>query len=367
MEPVKILIADDEPDIALILKTTLMRNGYTVVVAADGEEALEKARAERPGLLLLDLMMPKKDGYQVCRTLREDPQFSLLPIIMLTAKGEAADRVLGFDVGADDYIVKPFDRDELVARVRAILRRRPQQQAVQPVETAEGLVPTGLPSLDQVLGGGLPKGSNLLVLGLIGSGKSSFGRNFIAAGLAAGEPCLCISVDDNPSVVRQGLDEATKRGLTTREQAGLFRLVDAYSWCAGGAGTAERFAVTGILELTQLSGVVSDAAAELGQTIQDKRGGRRVIDSISSLLVNFELSSVQRFVAHLARSAVAFGGVSSLFIVEGGSVSDQVLNNIRYVVDGVLEFKREEARHYVRVASMKWRRASPDWTEITLA
>ena len=366
MEPVKILIADDEPDIALILKTTLMRNGYTVVVAADGEEALEKARAERPGLLLLDLMMPKKDGYQVCRTLREDPQFSLLPIIMLTAKGESADRLLGFDVGADDYIIKPFDRDELVARVRAILRRRPQP-TVQPVETAEGLTPSGLPSLDQVLGGGLPKGSNLLVLGLIGSGKSSFGRNFIAAGLAAGEPCLCISVDDNPSVVRQGLDEATERELTTREQAGLFRLVDAYSWCAGGAGTAERFAVTGILELTQLSGVVSDAAAELGQTLRDRRGGRRVIDSISSLLVNFELSSVQRFVAHLARSAVAFGGVSSLFIVEGGSVSDQVLNNIRYVVDGVLEFKREGARHYIRVASMKWRRASPGWTEITLA
>lgn len=366
MEPVKILIADDEPDIALILKTTLMRNGYTVVVAADGDEALEKARAERPGLLLLDLMMPKKDGYQVCRTLREDPQFSLLPIIMLTAKGEAADRLLGFDVGADDYIVKPFDRDELVARVRAILRRGPQA-TVQPVETSEGLTPSGLPSLDQVLGGGLPKGSNLLVLGLIGSGKSSFGRNFIAAGLAAGEPCLCISVDDNPSVVRQGLDEATAASLTTCEQAGSFRLVDAYSWCAGGAGTAERFAVTGILELTQLSGVVSDAAAELGQTIQDKRGGRRVIDSISSLLVNFELSSVQRFVAHLARSAVAFGGVSSLFIVEGGSVSDQVLNNIRYVVDGVLEFKREETRHYIRVASMKWRRASPAWTEITLA
>ena len=366
MEPVKILIADDEPDIALILKTTLMRNGYTVVVAADGEEALEKARAERPGLLLLDLMMPKKDGYQVCRTLREDPQFSLLPIIMLTAKGEAADRLLGFDVGADDYIVKPFDRDELVARVRAILRRRPKPSG-EPVETTEGLTPSGLPSLDQVLGGGLPKGSNLLVLGLIGSGKSSFGRNFIAAGLAAGEPCLCISVDDNPSVVRQGLDEATETGLTTREQAGLFRLVDAYSWCAGGAGTAERFAVTGILELTQLSGVVSDAAGELGQTIRDKRGGRRVIDSISSLLVNFELSSVQRFVAHLARSAVAFGGVSSLFIVEGRSVSDQVLNNIRYVVDGVLEFKREGARHYIRVASMKWRRASPAWTEITLA
>ena len=365
MESVKILIADDEPDITLILKTTLVRHGYRVVTARDGEEALEKARAERPGLLLLDLMMPKKDGYEVCRALRDDPQFSLLPIIMLTAKSEAADRLLGFEVGADDYITKPFDRDELVARVRAILRRRPQP-TVQPVETTEGLIRTGLPSLDQVLGGGLPKGSNLLVLGLIGSGKSKFGRTFIEAGLSAGEPCLFISVDDNPSVVRLGLEEVAGGTLAAVEQVGLFRLVDAYSWCAGSAGTAERFAVTGILELTQLSGVVSDAAAELGQTLQEKRGGRRVVDSISSLLVNFELSSVQRFVAHLARSAAGFGGVSTLFIVEEGSVSDQVLNNIRYVMHGVLEFKREEARHFLRVASMKWRRASPDWTDITV-
>ena len=364
MEPVKVLIADDEPDIALILRTTLQRNGYSVLMAQDGEEALVKARAERPGLLLLDLMMPKKDGYQVCRELREDPEFSLLPIIMLTAKQEAADRLLGFEVGADDYIVKPFDRDELVARVRAVLRRRPPP-SVEPVETTEGLITTGLPSLDAALGGGLPRGSNLLVLGPIGSGKSSFGRTFIADGLKTGEPCLFISVDDNPSVVRRGLDGAAGGVLMTRERAGLFRLVDAYSWCAGGAGTAEQFAVSGILELTQLSGVVSDAAAELGQTLQEMRGGRRVIDSISSLLVNFELSSVQRFVAHLARSAAAFGRVSSLFVVEEGSVGDQVLNNIRYVMDGVLEFKREETRHAVRVASMKWRRPSSGWTEIT--
>jgi CheY-like chemotaxis protein/KaiC/GvpD/RAD55 family RecA-like ATPase len=367
MAPVKILIADDEPDIALILRSALERHGYAVVVARDGKEALEKARAEAPGLLLLDLMMPKMDGYQVCRALREDHRFSLLPIIMLTAKGEAVDRLLGFEVGADDYVVKPFDRDELVARVRAVLRRHPQP-SVEPVETlAPDLMRSGLPALDRALGGGLPKGTNLMVLGPLGSGKSTFARRFIAVGLAAGEPCLFIAVDDNPAVVRRGLQGSAGSEVPTREGAGLFRLVDAYSWCAGGAGTGERFAVAGILELTQLSGVVSDAAQELGQTLQERRGGRRVVDSISSLLINFELPSVQRFVAHLARSAAACGGVSSLFLVEEGSVSDRVLNNIRYVMDGVLEFKREGPRQYVRAASMKWRRASPDWVEITAA
>ncbi|MGH7429872.1 MAG: response regulator [Candidatus Methylomirabilaceae bacterium] len=366
MSSVKILIADDEPDIALVLRTALHRHGYGVTVARDGEEAVEKVRAEPPGLLLLDLTMPKKDGYQVCRELREDPRFALLPIIMLTAKGEAADRLLGFEVGADDYIVKPFDREELLARVRAILRRRPQP-GVEAVQPSEGLIRTGLPSLDRALGGGLPTGSNLMVLGLLGSGKSTFGRTFIAAGLEKGEPCLFLSVDDNPAIVRRGLRDAAGPGFPMSEESQMFRLVDGYSWCGGGAGTDERFAVTGILELTQLSGVVSDAAAELGQTLHERRGGRRVIDSISSLLVNFELPSVQRFVAHLARSAAACGGVSSLFIVEEGSVSDQVLNNIRYVMDGVLEFKREGARYAVRVASMKWRRVSAEWVETTEA
>jgi CheY-like chemotaxis protein/KaiC/GvpD/RAD55 family RecA-like ATPase len=365
MGPVKILIAEDEPDIALILEAVLGEVGFAVTVARDGEEALAKTRTERPSLLLLDLMMPKKTGYEVCRSLRDDPEFGMLPIVMLTAKSQAADRLLGFEVGADDYVLKPFDPDELVARLRAILRRRSPLANGAP-EAAGDTIGTGIPALDQALDGGLPKGSNLLVVGPIGSGKSTFGRTFLTAGLRAGVPCLFLSVDDSPSAVRRGLEEATGGNLAAAEQAAQFRLVDAYSWCAGGAGTTERFAVTGILELTQLSGVVSDAAAELGQTAKARRGGRRVVDSISSLLVNFELASIQRFVAHLARSAAGFGGVSSLFIVEEGSVSEQVLNNIRYVMDGVLELKREGASHLMRVASMKWRRASPAWLEVVL-
>ncbi len=172
MEPVKILIAEDESVTALVLENLLAKEGFTVSVASDGEEALARARSDRPALLLLDLMMPKKTGFEVCRALREDPEFGLLPIVMLTAKSQAADKLLGFEVGADDYVIKPFDRDALLARLRALLRRRqpPVQEGSQPPELSPATIRTGLPSLDQALGGGLPGGSNLLLIGPTGSG-----------------------------------------------------------------------------------------------------------------------------------------------------------------------------------------------------
>lgn len=358
----RILIADDTPDIVEILRLLLEAQGFRVAVAQDGEEAVRMAMADPPDLLLLDLMMPKKSGYDVCRELRADPRLGLLPILMLTAKSQAADRLLGFEVGADDYILKPFDPGELVARVRAALRRRAPGAAPPGEAVAPEVAASGLPALDAALSGGLPRGSNLLLTGPIGSGKSSLARRFLATGLAAGEPGLFLSVDDAPAAVRQALD-ASGGGLAAAEAQERFRLVDAYSWCAGGLGGGERFAVSGILELTQLSGIVADAAAELGQTVQVKRGGRRVVDSISSLLVNFELPSVQRFVAHLARSGAAAGGVSTLFVAEEGGASEQALTNIRYVMDGTLECRRTGEGYQVRVASMKWRQAPAAWID----
>lgn len=362
----KILIAEDEPDIALILETVLQGQGYAVTVARDGQEAVERARAEPPDVLLLDLMMPKKTGYEVCRELRDDPRFVMLPIIMLTAKSQAADQLLGFEVGADDYVIKPFDPDELGARIRAVLRRR--QPAVTPAVGPPGdLSSTGCQAVDRALEGGLPAGMSLLAVGPLGSGKSRFGRTFLAAGMRNGAPGLYLSVDDNPTAVRRELDALLGGGLSEAESQHLFRVVDAYSWCAGGLGGEERFAVTGILELTQLAGVVSDAAAELGQTPRARLGGRQVVDSVTSLLVNFELSAAQRFIAHLARSGGGSGGVSSLFILEEGAVDEQALTNIRYVMDGVLEFRRDGERHLVRAGSMKWRRTSGEWVEVPLA
>ena len=117
----QILVVDDEASIRELLTFNLKKNGYSVETAADGREALAKAAGM--DLVLLDIMLPEVDGLEVCRRLKADPQTSGIPIIMLTAKTEEIDRVLGLELGADDYVVKPFSMRELLARVKAVLRR----------------------------------------------------------------------------------------------------------------------------------------------------------------------------------------------------------------------------------------------------
>jgi two-component system phosphate regulon response regulator PhoB len=119
----RILIIEDEPDIIEILKYNLEREKYVVLTSASGEDGLAAARDALPDLVLLDIMLPGMDGLQVCRKLREDPSTRDLLVIMLTAKGTEADIVVGLTLGADDYIVKPFSTGELLARVKAVLRR----------------------------------------------------------------------------------------------------------------------------------------------------------------------------------------------------------------------------------------------------
>ena len=120
----RILIVDDEADLLTTLAYNFDREGYRVQSAADGESALAAARAQPPpDLIILDLMLPDLPGTEICRRLRADPWTRSLPIIMLTAKGDEVDRVVGFEVGADDYVVKPFSVRELLLRVRAVLRR----------------------------------------------------------------------------------------------------------------------------------------------------------------------------------------------------------------------------------------------------
>ena len=116
----KILVVDDDLNICELLKLYLENDGYTVFTANDGQAAVETFKNKTPDLILLDIMLPKMDGWQVCREVRKT---SSVPIIMLTAKGETFDKVLGLELGADDYVVKPFDAKEVMARVKAVLRR----------------------------------------------------------------------------------------------------------------------------------------------------------------------------------------------------------------------------------------------------
>lgn len=116
----KILVVDDEANIRELLKLHLEAEGYAVYSAADGQDAISKASSLSPDLILLDIMLPKMDGWQVCREIRKNSE---VPIIMLTAKSETFDKVLGLELGADDYVTKPFDKKELIARIKTVLRR----------------------------------------------------------------------------------------------------------------------------------------------------------------------------------------------------------------------------------------------------
>jgi len=119
----KVLVVDDEADIVELVSYNLKKEGYQVLSAYDGEEALSLARQENPDLVILDLMLPKIDGFRVCRVLKKEEPTAKTPIIMLTAKTREEDRVAGLDLGADDYVTKPFSPRELLARVKAVLRR----------------------------------------------------------------------------------------------------------------------------------------------------------------------------------------------------------------------------------------------------
>jgi two-component system alkaline phosphatase synthesis response regulator PhoP len=117
----KILVVDDEIYIVHILDFSLGMEGYEVLTALDGEQALERARAEHPDLIVLDIMMPKLDGYETCKLLKADPETKDIPVILLSAKGRNVDQKVGFEVGANDYITKPFSPRKLVERINALL------------------------------------------------------------------------------------------------------------------------------------------------------------------------------------------------------------------------------------------------------
>jgi diguanylate cyclase (GGDEF)-like protein len=139
----KILVVDDDRDIARFVQMNLAMEGYDVTVAHDGEDALDLVALRKPDLVLLDLMMPGMDGIEVAKRLRASSLTSALPIIMLTAKGQTPDKVIGLTAGADDYVVKPFDTLELIARVRSTLRRNQESREVSPL--------TGLPGNTRIL------------------------------------------------------------------------------------------------------------------------------------------------------------------------------------------------------------------------
>ena len=119
----KILVVDDEPDIVTVIGKSLKDNGYEVITADDGQEALEKAKTEKPDLILLDLMLPIMDGYKVCGLLKNDTRYAKIPIILFTAKAQEKDIKLGEEVGADAYITKPFESEILLSKIKELIKK----------------------------------------------------------------------------------------------------------------------------------------------------------------------------------------------------------------------------------------------------
>jgi two-component system phosphate regulon response regulator PhoB len=142
----RILVVEDEEDILELIRYNLTREGYRVSTALSGEEGLRAALHEKPDLVVLDLMLPGIDGIEVCRRLKADPQTRYTPVVMVTAKGEEADVVAGLELGADDYLTKPFSPKVLVARLRAVIRRREQERAKdakEPIQRGDILIHPG--------------------------------------------------------------------------------------------------------------------------------------------------------------------------------------------------------------------------------
>jgi two-component system, OmpR family, alkaline phosphatase synthesis response regulator PhoP len=130
----QIFVVEDEKDLVELLTYNLEKDGYRVLSEMDGEAALKKIPEKMPDLVLLDLMLPKTDGLTVCKTLKSNPKTAHIPVVMLTAKGEESDKIVGLELGADDYVTKPFSVKELLARVRAVLRRFSKAQEGEPIQ-----------------------------------------------------------------------------------------------------------------------------------------------------------------------------------------------------------------------------------------
>ena len=220
-----VLIVEDEENLLAPLRYNLEREGYRVVTATDGGEGLESAREESPNLVILDIMLPTMDGIQVCRILRSE---SGVPILMLTAKGEELDKVLGLEMGADDYMTKPFSMRELIARVKAMLRRADLSPASTDGRTGRGVIASGDLSINvearKVTLGGVPvklkpKEFDLLTL-FAGNPGKAFTRDDILDGIWGGKDNIDRrTVDVHVRWIRQKLGEgdgAPRRIITIR-------------------------------------------------------------------------------------------------------------------------------------------------------
>ena len=216
-----ILVVEDDRDIVEVLRYNLAKDGFKVLEARDGERGFEQARRTKPDVIVLDLMLPGLDGLEVCRRLRDDEELAGIPVLMLTAKGEEADIVIGLEMGADDYVTKPFSPRELVARVRAVQRRAKARRG----KTAKTRVEVHELVLDktrhEVLAGGEPvdltRAEFRLLWALVQRPGRVYARDELADEITGGESVIVDrNVDVHVSALRKKLGDAGRVIATVR-------------------------------------------------------------------------------------------------------------------------------------------------------
>ncbi len=364
-----VLVVDDDPTILKLLFNSLAKE-YSVVTAVDGEDAINKAAETRPDLLITDVVMPKKDGFELCKAFKFNPELLDVPIIILTALGRSSDKFEGFRMGADEFIVKPFSPSELRKRVAHLLKisdpidhDTPSWEAAQDAEGRS--ISTGAKALDAVLGGGLPAASNILLIGPVESGISSFCGNFLVTGLEHHESCMMVTIDNGPSSVRRELDELlSDQPSTYYEVSKLLAIADAFSWCAEVKEVAKKSPEDSFCKINHLLTLMAKAGVEIGQNPIARKGGKRVIDSISKLFTLFESAVVERFLRQATRAATTQGSVCTIFTLDKGSVQEDTVNDIMTLMDGVFELKLEGGGTFLRVSSIKHLQVPDTWIRL---
>jgi len=349
----KILVADDSRNIVNLLKYNFSKKGYVVIEAFDGEQALQKALSEKPDIIILDINMPLKDGFDVCRTLRNTPQTFTVPIIILSARSKEFDKLTGFGLGADDYMTKPFKIEELIERADSLLAgnkivkltpKAVNETGEKPVNSS--YVCLGEEKLDSLFKGKLYRGANILLTGPLGTGKSSICRKFMAMGLQQGESGFYIAVEDPPDLIMDRLNGMVAFMLQKFREDNMFRIASISGMKSG--------------DYEEMLKTLTVAGEEIDQSIQKKKGGRRVIDSVSGLFASYDEDKVYHFLSMIVHTASSFGGVTTLYVLEEGTLTPQQSTTVKSLMDGVVELKNEQTGIFAKVLNMKWVDVSKD-------
>jgi KaiC/GvpD/RAD55 family RecA-like ATPase len=296
-------------------------------------------------MIILDINMPKKTGLEVCQELRKNPAATLVPIMILSARSQEYDKLMGFGFGADDYITKPFKFVDLLSRVTHLLTggKSSDSTTSKLKQIMDRPVKIGNDKIDLLFSEGITQGSNILISGQLGTGKSTIARQFMAYSIKEQESCLCVSVDDQVELVIKKLEELTQLSSASLLNSELIRIVGSMD-----------LGMVKTLNIEDTLRKIIEAGMEIGQSIMKKSGGRRVIDSISGLFLNYGEVQGYQFLSQIVHTSKAFGDVTTIFTLSDEAVTPQQSANIKNYMDIVIELKAETAGVYAQVTNMKW-------------